>query len=354
MNKIQKGRSRFSLRKENNVFYKRTYMTFVMFSILFFAMRYKLVLIVFVYLIKLIAYFEVTEIGNNHTPKKLSSTIISWYLLILSDLWLWREKLLPIFRLLKFIGHTHKEKSFIVFVLYLTSIIFLISMLRKGTLKKQCLDFAVAHFSILMINVPSYCILKNILTAKFWFIYPVLLVSTNDICAYLVGKYLGKTQLIKISPKKTVEGFIGGFIFTVIVGIILTYLKLNSGVFDNGDDKQILTIQVTKWKIPIMYLHAIVFILFSSFLAPFGGLIGSTFKRIFKVKDFSSLLPGHGGITDRIDCQLLMGIFTKYYIRSFIYTRKHTTENVVKNLIESYNHNELKDITIKLLNYLQY
>jgi phosphatidate cytidylyltransferase len=60
-----------------------------------------------------------------------------------------------------------------------------------------------------------------------WMILPCILVITNDIFAYIFGKLFGKTQLIELSPKKTLEGFIGGFISTLIVGIcVRIYLFL--------------------------------------------------------------------------------------------------------------------------------
>ncbi len=65
-------------------------------------------------------------------------------------------------------------------------------------------------------------------------------------------------------------------------------------------------------------LHACVMGLFAAFIAPFGGFLASGFKRAFHIKDFSSLIPGHGGFTDRFDCQLLMGLFAYVYLKHVI------------------------------------
>ena len=65
-------------------------------------------------------------------------------------------------------------------------------------------------------------------------------------------------------------------------------------------------------------LHAVVFGLFASLIAPFGGFFASGFKRAFNIKDFSDSIPGHGGLTDRMDCQFLMGMFASMYYSSFI------------------------------------
>lgn len=67
-----------------------------------------------------------------------------------------------------------------------------------------------------------------------------------------------------------------------------------------------------------LQLHAIVMACFASIIAPFGGFFASGFKRAYKLKDFSQSIPGHGGITDRMDCEFIMGFFTNIYYSSFI------------------------------------
>mgnify|MGYP001558889779 FL=1 len=57
-------------------------------------------------------------------------------------------------------------------------------------------------------------------------------------------------------------------------------------------------------------LHAVVMAIFASLVAPFGGFFASGFKRAFNIKDFGASIPGHGGMTDRMDCQFLMGLFS--------------------------------------------
>ena len=58
--------------------------------------------------------------------------------------------------------------------------------------------------------------------------------------------------------------------------------------------------------VAMLQLHAIVLAMFASIIAPFGGFFASGFKRSFKIKDFGDSIPGHGGMTDRMDCQVLL------------------------------------------------
>lgn len=74
---------------------------------------------------------------------------------------------------------------------------------------------------------------------------------------------------------------------------------------------------------PIQW-HSLVLSLFASLLSPFGGFFASGFKRAFKLKDFSDSIPGHGGVTDRMDCQFINGLFAYVYVSSFIRTRQFT------------------------------
>merc|ERR1719392_545524 len=66
------------------------------------------------------------------------------------------------------------------------------------------------------------------------------------------------------------------------------------------------------------FIHTFFLSLFASIIGPFGGFFASGFKRAFKIKDFGDIIPGHGGIMDRFDCQFLMATFVNAYIHSFI------------------------------------
>jgi len=82
-----------------------------------------------------------------------------------------------------------------------------------------------------------------------------------------------------------------------------------------------------------VHLHALVLATFASLIAPFGGFFASGLKRTFKVKDFGDSIPGHGGMTDRMDCQFIMGFFAFMYYQSFIAVYKANVGMVIEQAI---------------------
>lgn len=96
--------------------------------------------------------------------------------------------------------------------------VFFVTSLQKGHYKFQFTQFAWTHMALYLIVVQAHFVMNNIFEGLIWFFLPAALVITNDIFAYICGMLFGRTPLIKLSPKKTVEGFIGGWIFTIISG----------------------------------------------------------------------------------------------------------------------------------------
>lgn len=108
--------------------------------------------------------------------------------------------------------------------------------------------------ALYLINVQSHFIMNNTLEGMIWFFLPASLVITNDIFAYICGITFGRTQLIKLSPKKTVEGFVGAWILTILFGFGMTNVLMRYKYFicpanvclyifplslDLGDDSEI-------------------------------------------------------------------------------------------------------------------
>ena len=132
-----------------------------------------------------------------------------------------------------------------------------------------------------------------------------ILVWTNDTFAFIVGKSIGKNKLYeKISPKITIEGFIGGIIFAIIAGYLISkYYTKSSPQFS---EKSI-----------IIWCSIAVIV---GIVGTIGDLIESKFKRIAGVKDSGKIMPGHGGILDRLDSVIFVApiIFLFYKILYYV------------------------------------
>lgn len=144
-------------------------------------------------------------------------------------------------------------------------------------------DLGLMFTGVIFVTLP-YALLSSIALVGGYYNHEVLLgffimLWTNDTGAYLVGRKLGKRKLFeRISPKKSWEGFFGGVIFCFIAaGIIAQFYK---------------SLELMEW----LVLAAIV-----SVFSNLGDLFESMFKRNYGVKDSGSILPGHGGILDRLD-----------------------------------------------------
>jgi phosphatidate cytidylyltransferase len=132
-----------------------------------------------------------------------------------------------------------------------------------------------------------------------------ILIWTNDTFAYIVGKSIGKHKLFeKISPKKTVEGFIGGITFAIVAGYLISKYYIKASL--QFSDKSILI-----WTIIAVIVGV---------MGTIGDLIESKFKRIAGVKDSGKIMPGHGGILDRLDSVIFVApfVFLFYKILSYI------------------------------------
>jgi phosphatidate cytidylyltransferase len=128
-----------------------------------------------------------------------------------------------------------------------------------------------------------------------------ILIWTNDSFAYIVGKSIGKTKLFeRISPKKTIEGSIGGIVFSVIAGYLISKYYI-----------QIAERNMFIW---------IIIALIVGFFGTIGDLIESKFKRLAGVKDSGKIMPGHGGVLDRLDSVIFVApiVFLFYQILNYV------------------------------------
>lgn len=221
---------------------------------------------------------------------------------------------------------------------------FVFSLRQRHHFRYQFGQLGFCHMALVMVVFQSTFLVSNTFQGGLlWFFLPVTLVVVNDSFAYIFGFFLGRTPLIRLSPKKTWEGFIGGAFATLVAAIVATALMQDTQWLACPWDTPQCDIQtvhdgvyaakslaehyptVTGWLIPSrfsqsiilsrMQIHALVMAVFASAVAPFGGFFASGFKRAFKIKDFSQAIPGHGGFTDRMDCQIVMGFFVYIYAR---------------------------------------
>lgn len=89
----------------------------------------------------------------------------------------------------------------------------------------------------------------------------------------------------------------------------------------------------TTFSISPMQFHILAMASFASLIAPFGGFFASGLKRTFNIKDFGDSIPGHGGMTDRMDCQFIMGFFAFMYYQSFIAVHHASVGSVIETAI---------------------
>lgn len=118
----------------------------------------------------------------------------------------------------------------------------------------------------------------------------------NDTGAYFIGRKWGKNKLARrVSPNKTVEGLVGGIIFTIITCILMRYIL----------------------SLSLDYINLIVLALVLSLSALLGDLVESMLKREVDIKDSGNIFPGHGGILDRADSLLFTLPIAYYYLKTY-------------------------------------
>ncbi|KAF9763596.1 Phosphatidate cytidylyltransferase [Nosema granulosis] len=241
----------------------------------------------------------------------------------------------------------------VFFYAYIALFMLFVCGLTKGKLKSQFAVFALSHLASYFCAISSKAGVRNISNGKFWLVFPSSLVICNDIMAYIVGKAMGRTPLFKLSPKKTVEGFIGGFVGTAVLGGVFCYVHLNYNILSDTYSQELAKEYSLGWfTVRRLYIHCIPFVLVASFIAPFSGFLASALKRAYKKKDFGQSIPGHGGLADRFDCQVIIALFTNVYIRSFLRTKTQSLFCIYSYITNNLNQEEIKVLISLLRKYL--
>jgi phosphatidate cytidylyltransferase len=191
------------------------------------------------------------------------------------------------------------EKLYLVMIPLLLAV-FIFELFRKRV--NPAANIAITILGIVYISLPlsilNYLVFPAGGTSEYSYrilLAFLILIWTNDTAAYFSGMAAGRHMLFKrISPKKTWEGFIGGMLFTFIAAWAL------SGFFDD-----------------LNLTDMLVFAGIVSLIGVAGDLTESMFKRSIKVKDAGNILPGHGGILDRIDSILMTSPLIFIYLELF-------------------------------------
>lgn len=213
---------------------------------------------------------------------------------------------------------SHKK---LIIVGFISSAIILAGMIFDSISKELTMLIVMAIYLALMVNLHSEVSFKDVCTNGFltifvttffgtiirisddFGIYAVLLVFVcawmTDSGAYFTGRAIGKTKLIpNVSPKKTVEGAIGGIITALISSWI--YITIIKSIPNLRTDST------------LNYFSITIIALVSSIMSQLGDLVASSIKRDCNIKDFGNLLPGHGGIFDRFDSVIYIAPFVYY------------------------------------------
>ena len=188
----------------------------------------------------------------------------------------------------------------------LAPFIFLTAAMRRPDLSTGYPAAAASTFAFAYIAIPMALLveIRRQPAGAIWVIFTLLCVWAGDIFAYFVGKSLGRHRMSpEVSPKKTWEGAIASILASVIIGALwfqhapqLSAALLRIGLIERRDGIFGLE-QPQLW--PIVILSAVV-----NIAAQLGDLVESLIKRGAGVKDSGSILPGHGGMLDRIDAML--------------------------------------------------
>lgn len=231
--------------------------------------------------------------------------------------------LIGVYEFLKVTGLTKKRTPFIYFSFIFTAVVFALAVFKQNILKENLFLVISAYIFVLMsvmIFFRSKCTFSDLALSfggtayitifflhllfirdsqlgnyNIWLIF--ISAWSTDTFAYFAGRALGKHKLCPtISPKKTVEGAIGG-----ILGCILCICLYGFFCAKYGN-------------VTVNYCNAVILAVVAAIFSQIGDLAASCIKRENNVKDYGNLIPGHGGILDRFDSALLISPLVYYVI----------------------------------------
>lgn len=182
------------------------------------------------------------------------------------------------------------------------SIMILFAVIILGEMKRNITDVAITFFGICYIVIFllfASIIRENVANGKILIWYVFLTAWGTDVFAYFIGKRYGKHKFTTISPNKTLEGCLGGIAGSVAMTFVYTMICNLS------------------FHLEISYIYAIGMTIMLSVASQIGDLAASSIKRYCGIKDYSNLIPGHGGMLDRIDSVIFILPFA-YFLLTLI------------------------------------
>ena len=193
------------------------------------------------------------------------------------------------------------------FKLGLFLISFLVFLEFRNIFKKILLKSGNTNIKFFILNILIFIYIFLIFTissielhdkigSSILFLFVISICILSDIGGYIVGKTIGGKRLTKISPNKTISGTIGSFVFSLFSIILFKFF------FNNNLD---------------VGISLVTFVLLVSLVSQLGDLFVSYLKRMARIKDTGSLLPGHGGFLDRLD-GIIFAIPFSYMLIKFI------------------------------------
>eukprot|EP01060_Flectonema_neradi_P007609 TRINITY_DN1533_c0_g1_i2.p1 TRINITY_DN1533_c0_g1~~TRINITY_DN1533_c0_g1_i2.p1 ORF type:complete len:448 (+),score=51.03 TRINITY_DN1533_c0_g1_i2:75-1418(+) len=349
----------------------RTIFTFVM-AVTFLVTQYvgQTLGIILVLTCQVLMFREIMRIARRRSLEEalpVNKTLPYYMLIVVNILLVSSTMRVPLVRTWPGMEYFLERSSFVAFTLYMFGLIaFVLSLkpidilstklrLKRGSttsqgkpkqiyFRYQFNQFGWLHMGLLAIVASSSFFLNTMMEGMIWFTLPVSCVIHNDSWAYACGKLFGRNPLVPtLSPRKTWEGFLGAWFFTTLWAVWFAGFLSNQKRFicpkvhflSPIDCDVSSTFITTTYDVPELLwayfgktfdakpvqLHAVAFAAFASLGAPFGGFFASGLKRAFNLDDFGDLIPGHGGMVDRMDCQLLMALFVYCYVSNFVYER---------------------------------
>ena len=195
--------------------------------------------------------------------------------------------------------HILEPRQFVYLLLIIPiTVVWIFLRVIVSNMKITIYDAAVTLLGIIyivgfMIFLPLIIDLQD---GKLLVWYALFTAWGTDVFAYLIGKAFGKHKFTEVSPKKSIEGCVAGIIGAIIFVLVYTYV-LNTYMNFN-----------------ISYLYITVVAIFLSIIGQIGDLSASTIKRYAGIKDFSNLIPGHGGMLDRLDSVIFVAPFAFFFL----------------------------------------